>query len=88
MNENFSVMIPYRTNKTDKEYSDDIRALVEYMSSKGIRVNNLKESDILDENNNPVERVYLIECFGRSEIMSNIFSHRTIGYYGETVLYA
>ena len=88
MNERFSIMLPYRVTKPNKEYADDIRTLVKYLRGIGIKVFDLKETDILDENHKPVEHVYLIECFGEPSAITNIFSNSTTGHYGETVLFA
>lgn len=88
MSKHFGIMLPYRTTKSNEEYSDDIRALVKYLRASGIKVLDLKESDILDEHDRPVEHVYIIECFGKTESVSNTFSNSITGYYGETVLFA
>lgn len=88
MDKYFNIMLPYRVAKSNEDYADDIRALVKYIRNAGIKVIDLKESDILDENNIPVEHVYLLACFGKTEAVSNIFGNSTIGYHGETVLYA
>lgn len=88
MSKRFSIMMPYRVAKTNEEYTEDIRALVRYMRNAGIKVFDLKETDILDENNKPVDHVYLLECFGETTVVSNIFSNSITGRYGETVLYA
>ena len=84
----FNIMIPYRVAKSNEEYTDDIRALVTYMRNAGIKVFDLKETDILDQNNIPVEHVYMVECFGETNVISGIFSNTTTGHYGETVFYA
>lgn len=88
MNEHFKIMFPYRTAKSNEEYSDDIRALVRYIRSIGVKVFGLDESDILDENKQPIEHVYLLRCFGNPDILNNIFGERTTGYNGETVIYS
>ena len=88
MNEQFNIMLPYRTDKSNKEYSDDIRALVKYLRTIGIKVIDLKETDILDLNDIPVEHVYILECLGNSGNVSHVFSHSITGHYGETVLFA
>lgn len=84
----FSIMMPCRVAKSNEEYADDIRALVKHMRNTGIKVLDLKETDILDQNNIPVERVYMLECFGETNVISGIFSNTTTGHYGETVFYA
>lgn len=85
----FGIMIPYRmATKTNDEYSNDIRALVKYVRGLGIKVRCLNESDILDENKKPVEHVYILDCFGVPECITDIFSNATIGYAGEPVFYA
>ena len=84
----FGIMLPYRIAKPNKEYADDSRALVAYLRNAGVKVIDLKETDILDKNDKPVEHVYILECFGETVVASNIFSNSITGYYGETVLYA
>lgn len=89
MKKHFNIMIPYRINKySNKEYTEIIRELVEYMRDIGIQVYDLKESDILDQNRIPVEHVYLISCFGETDDVSHIFGNSTTGYFGETILFA
>lgn len=84
----FNIMMPYRVAKSNEEYADDIRTLVRYMCNAGIKVFDLKETEILDQNNIPVEHVYMVECFGETNVISSIFSNTTTGHYGETVFYA
>ena len=55
----FGIMLPYRIAKPNKEYADDIRALVAYLRNAGIKVIDLKDTDILDKNDKPVEHVYI-----------------------------
>ena len=88
MDERFCIMLPYRINKSNVEYANDIRTLVRYIRSIGIKVFGLDETDILDKNRKPVEHVYLLKCFGDIASVSNMFGNRTVGHYGETVIYA
>ena len=88
MSKRFGIMIPYRIAKSNEEYSDDIRALVKYVRDLGIKVFDLHESDILDEHKNPIEHVYIIDCFGEPNDITKIFGNSTTGYYGEPVFYA
>ena len=88
MSKQFGIMLPYRIAKTNEEYANDIRALVRYLRNIGIKVIDLKETDILNENKKPVEHVYILECFGNPGDISSIFSNSTVGYYGETILYS
>ena len=50
MSKQFGIMLPYRIAKTNEEYANDIRALVRYLRNIGIKVIDLKETDILNEN--------------------------------------
>lgn len=85
----FGIMIPYRiATKTNDEYSNDIRALVKHVRDLGIKVCYLNESDILDKNKNPIEHVYVLDCFGVPECITDIFSNVTVGCAGEPVFYA
>ena len=84
----FNIMLPYRVAKSNEEYTDDIKALVVYMRNAGIKIFDLKETDILDQNNIPVEHVYMLECFGETNVISDIFSNTITGPYGDTVFYA
>ena len=87
--EHFNIMLPYRVaDKTNIEYTNDIRALVKYLRDLGIAVLDLKESDILDQFNIPIEHVYILECFGETSVASRIFSNSTVDRHNKTVLFS
>ena len=87
--EHFNIMLPYRVaDKPNIEYANDIRALVKYLRDLGIAVLDLKESDILDQFNIPIEHVYILECFGETSVASRIFSNSTVDRYYKTVLFS
>ena len=87
--EHFNIMLPYRVaDKTNIEYANDIRALVKYLRDLGIAVLDLKESDILDQFNIPIEHVYILECFGETSVASRIFSNSTVDRHNKTVLFS
>lgn len=87
--EHFNIMLPYRVaDKTNIEYANDIRALVKYLRDLGIAVLDLKESDILDQFNIPIEHVYILECFGETSVASRFFSNSTVDRYYKTVLFS
>ena len=87
--EHFNIMLPYRVaDKNNIEYANDIRALVKYLRDLGIAVLDLKESDILDQFNIPIEHVYILECFGEISVASRIFSNSTVDRYNKTVLFS
>lgn len=87
MNTKFKIMLPYRIAKSNEEYSQDIRVLVNYIRDLGMKVFDLLESDIQDQHGRPVEHVYLLDCFGEPGKLSNIFSNSCVGHDGEIVLY-
>ena len=88
MKERFNIMLPYMVaDKTNIEYTNDIRALVKYLRDLGIAVLDLKESDILDQFNIPIEHVYILECFGETSVASRIFSNSIMDRYCKTVLF-
>ena len=54
MDKNFDILVPYN------QKAEAIRAFVNCIClNYGIKVLDLKESDILDKNNIPVEKVYI-----------------------------